>query len=404
MSLFEQASLIVTPNAFKAGKLYSIKGADLDVVRATTATRVNSAGLIESVANNVPRLNYTNGSCPSWSVEPQRTNLITNSNNFASGASNVTVTTNNAISADGSQNASLITGNSGTSIKLTDFNGASLGVYTLSVFAKYNTQKWIQLTAGGIGTYANFDIQNGVLGSTNGTSQIEAYGNGWYRCSVTLASGTPVTFVVGLVTDGTSGRLSTTASTDSFWAYAVQAELGSNATSYIKTEATAVTRNSDVVTKFSISSLIGQTEGTLFGEFAFPNLGAGGGSSYVYFTDGSFTNSVIIGREPASPNSKLFFYINAGGSNVLNNTANNLQSGFVKMAIGYKSGSWAAYLNGSLVASGTDTLSFSAVMSRFGIGTNDGAITVVGDSIIAKQIALFKTRLTNSELQQLTTL
>ena len=83
MSLLTQASLIVTPNAVKASKLYSIipsnGNGDMDVVRATpTATRVNSLGLIESVAANVPRLNY-DGSCPSILVEPQRTNRLLNS-------------------------------------------------------------------------------------------------------------------------------------------------------------------------------------------------------------------------------------------------------------------------------------------------------------------------------------
>jgi hypothetical protein len=63
----------------RQGTLYSIKPTsglgDMTVVRATTATRVNSAGLIESVAINVPRLDYTDSTCPSLLVEPQRTNL-----------------------------------------------------------------------------------------------------------------------------------------------------------------------------------------------------------------------------------------------------------------------------------------------------------------------------------------
>ena len=82
MSLLTQASLVLTPNAVKASKLYSIipsnANGDMTVVRATTATRVNSSGLIESVAANVPRLNY-DGSCPSILVEPQRTNRLLNS-------------------------------------------------------------------------------------------------------------------------------------------------------------------------------------------------------------------------------------------------------------------------------------------------------------------------------------
>ena len=79
MSLFEEASIIITPNGFKAGKLYAVKGADLSVSRATSATRVNANGLIETVASNVPRIDYSGGGCPSILVEPQRTNLVLNS-------------------------------------------------------------------------------------------------------------------------------------------------------------------------------------------------------------------------------------------------------------------------------------------------------------------------------------
>lgn len=80
MSLLDTASLILTPNGYKASKLYSVKptngDGDMVVTRNTTATRVNSAGVIESVAINVPRLDYTNASCPIILVEPLRTNLV----------------------------------------------------------------------------------------------------------------------------------------------------------------------------------------------------------------------------------------------------------------------------------------------------------------------------------------
>ena len=53
MSLLNSASLCVTPNAYKEGTLYSVipntSLGDMTVVRATTATRVNSAGLVELV-------------------------------------------------------------------------------------------------------------------------------------------------------------------------------------------------------------------------------------------------------------------------------------------------------------------------------------------------------------------
>jgi len=82
MSLLTQASLVLTPNAYKANKLYSIipssGSGDMVTTRATTATRVNSSGVIESVATGIPRLDYT-GSVPSILLEPQRTNRVLNS-------------------------------------------------------------------------------------------------------------------------------------------------------------------------------------------------------------------------------------------------------------------------------------------------------------------------------------
>jgi hypothetical protein len=71
--LLNKASLIITPSATKASKLFAIKpqngNGDLTAVRNTTATRVNEDGFIESVAANVPRIDYTGES-------QQRTNLF----------------------------------------------------------------------------------------------------------------------------------------------------------------------------------------------------------------------------------------------------------------------------------------------------------------------------------------
>jgi len=81
MSLLEKATLITTPTAHSNGTLHSIKGgavADFDVVRGSAATRVNAEGLIEDIATNIPRIDYTDGTA-SILLEPQSTNLIVNS-------------------------------------------------------------------------------------------------------------------------------------------------------------------------------------------------------------------------------------------------------------------------------------------------------------------------------------
>ena len=80
IGLLKEASLVITPNAYNEGILYDVVPnttlGDMNVVRATPATRVNSAGLIESVGLNIPRIDYTKGSCPSLLIEPLRTNLV----------------------------------------------------------------------------------------------------------------------------------------------------------------------------------------------------------------------------------------------------------------------------------------------------------------------------------------
>ena len=145
MSLLTEASLIVTPNAYNVGKLYSVIPnttlGDMDVVRATSATRVNSAGLIESVAINVPRLDYPPlGGCPSILVEPARTNNVLYSEQFDNGLwnkSNVTVTPNTTISPDGTttaDNVNITTTNG--FLRRTSLTFANSTSYTISIFVK----------------------------------------------------------------------------------------------------------------------------------------------------------------------------------------------------------------------------------------------------------------------------
>ena len=50
MSFYEESSIVITPNAYKAGTLYAVVPtsglADMDVTRATAATRVDESGLV----------------------------------------------------------------------------------------------------------------------------------------------------------------------------------------------------------------------------------------------------------------------------------------------------------------------------------------------------------------------
>jgi hypothetical protein len=199
MSLFESASLVVTPNGTKASKLYAIKptdgSGDLSVVRATTATRVNSSGLIESVATNVPRLDYSNGSCPSILVEPQRTNLLERSEEFDNASwskLNTSVTSNSVVSPNGTITADKIIPSATSSFKeiYNDSTLTSGVVYTQTYYVKADGYRYIQILSPSvnIGTmYANFDLQTATkTDGTSGYGSIQSVGNGWCKITATF--------------------------------------------------------------------------------------------------------------------------------------------------------------------------------------------------------------------------
>lgn len=417
--LLNDASLVLIPSGIKASKIYSQipedGSGDLTFSRASGATRVNSLGLIESVSSNIPRLNYQNGGsgCPSLLLEPQRSNLFTYSEDFSDASytkRNSSIVSNNTISPDGYQNADKLVEDSSNNRHdiYKEFTATSGTTYTQSIFVKKGARDYFFMSFGSSSISALntfFDLVNGSVVSTPSgvVSTITTVGNSWYRCTITAtAVSTGLAYLVaGSSTNGTSISYQGNG-TDGVYLWGAQLEAGSYPTSYIPTLSTAVTRVADAANKTSVSALIGQSEGTIFAEVYYPNIANGGESAYIYVTDGSFSNAVVMGREPTTP-PKYLFYIGGGGSNVLYNANISLQNNYVKMAIAYKSRDWAAYINGSLIQSGTTTFSMSG-LSRFSIGSNDAGQTMFVDSTLCKQAVLFPTRLTNAQLADLTTL
>ncbi len=250
MSLFNEASLYISPNGVKAGKLYALKGADLDVVRATDGSYVGSNGVIQYALPNVPRLDYSNSTCPSILVEPQRTNLLTYSEDFTSTrgwvssvntTSTATLTANYGVAPDGTNTADRIqlALNSGTYADwLMVKNVLTIGqTYTYSIYLKSLTSNC-----------SLYFLSGGFTGNIlkNVTTQ-------WVKHSYTFTA-TGTNLVPRFLIEGASST-----SVD-ILAWGMQLELGSNATSYIKTEATTVTRNADVITDSTITGIATITE------------------------------------------------------------------------------------------------------------------------------------------------
>lgn len=257
MNLYDKSSLILVPGAVKGGKVYSQRpengDGDFTFSRASTATRVNENGLIESVSSNTPRLDYSGGaSCPTLLLEPQRQNLMVYSEYMVGQAS--TIYRNDTISPEGVDNALRLEEDTATSTHCVFRSeaiptNASVVTYTISIFAKKKERDKFNFGFYADGTSHNspgFDLTNGTYpGGSEGS--IEDYGNGWYRCSytrnITQSTGGYNFVRAALIHNNTTYYAGDGSS--SMYFYGWQFEEGSYPTSYIPTFGTSQTRSGD---------------------------------------------------------------------------------------------------------------------------------------------------------------
>jgi hypothetical protein len=163
----------------------------------------------------------------------------------------------------------------------------------------------------------------------------------------------------------------------------------------------------DAASKTGISSLIGQTEGTLFVEEYYDATVAnnnGLDDVLIATTDGTTQNVIFIlhyGSAGTSYGNVARFFIRAGNVNQMLIDSAPLTTGNYKIALAYKNNDVVAYINGVQV--GTDT---SVTIPTTSVVTLVDPITtnVATKTVNIKQALLFKTRLTNAQLAELTTL
>ena len=404
MSLFEDASLIITPNGRKSGKIYALKPfngtGDLTVVRATTATEVNASGVIVDVASNVARFDYTNGSCPSILVEPQRTNLALRSEEFDNSSwikSGVTITTNSIIAPSGNLTADkLMEVNGGNIPRVVYLFNATVGQsYTLSFYLKSAERNQVRVVfEGNASKSAFFNSNTGVV--IGAMSSMILLNNGWYRCSITISAGSSSSNFY-IATAKNNDVISSGDNTKGIYIWGAQLEAGSNATSYIPTVASAVTRNADVISKTGISDLIGQTEGTIFVDVDFNNAPSKTETNRIIeLTDGTNSNRIIVAF--GSTNT-LLTRLTASRLEQASFSATSISVGMLKIALSYSSSGVKFYVNGTLVQS---NLSASIpATNRMNLGYQGTAsLQQLNDGI--NSVVLWKTKLTDQQCINLT--
>ena len=386
-------SIAMIPSGVKASKLYSVLptngDGDFTTTRASVATRVNESRLIEEVAANVPRLDYSDGTCPSLLLEPTSTNLVltSDSGSYGSAPASETLT----ISPDGTNNAVIPTPNSGSNRYQQDITGGTYATNTLLTYSWYRKR----ISTPVLTTYVgDLNIQTLVnLTISEATKQIESGINGFDRFQVVvqITDGSLVSnfraYFGTIVEVGNS----------SIAYFGHQLEENSYATSLINTVGISLTRVADTASGSGSSTVINSSEGVLYAEisalanddnFRFITLSNGGdvnNSVRLYLYDGIYGRVLVAGVEQFVSFTTSYDMLDVN-----------------KIAIKYKENDFGLWINGVEIGS-------SLSGSIFPIGSLDtlnfnragGQFPFYGKT---KSVQVYTTALSDAELTSLTTI
>jgi len=355
------ADVVMIPSGYKATKLYSQIGTDgvddFDVARNSIATRVNKSGLIEEVAIDVPRLDYSDGACPVLLTEPQSTNLVTYSEDF----SDVTFTYwqrtrtslgfTNILSPDGTNNASeLIEDTSSNDHYLRCLTTLTpTNTYTYTIYIKPNTRTNVQLKLNGQATSeVLFNLSTGIIHQQNpgviGAS-IDSYVNGWFKISATWVHSTGKAELDLL--DGSFNAIYQGDGVSSVYVWGGMIENLSYPTSYIKTEGATVTRLTDVVNNAGDATSFADAEGVLYinSSALFDSLS----DRVISINDASLNNRIYISYS-STTNQIAVDVIDGGVSQASMTHTLTDETDYSKIAVKWKVNDCALWVDGVEVA------------------------------------------------------
>jgi hypothetical protein len=327
--------------------------------------------------DNIPRIDYNaDGTVKGLLIEEQRTNLITYSNDFTNAAwlkGTITVTANDAVSPDGTTNADYLS---------IGASGYIQQNFTHTIGQQYTVSAWVKSYDGTDELFRFYGEDTSLSGDFTATSEWQRFS---YTYTATKTSGgdgitRPSTNVAALL-----------------HVYGFQVEAGSFPTSYIPTSGATATRSADIasipVTDFGynqgIGSLVVEADpipsGSGFGTKTILDINNGGVNSQISLINENSDRCRLILDPEDTTNDADITVIGAEGS--------------VMYAAAWKLNSANAAHGGIL---GTEDTSNAPIKNATQVTISSDAGGNAKFSGHIKSIQFYPRRLTNTQLQELT--
>jgi hypothetical protein len=352
----------------------NIKPLPFDFTRASNATVVNKAGLIETGGSGEPRIDFKDDVKGALLLEPTRTNLLQYSEDFSNASwvvqanSTIVINTSEVLSPSGKNDAAKV------------FSDGTQGIYNNQ--AVINTESTRSVYIRSVSGVETLTIKEPYGGVSDKSIEVN---ESWQRY-----------FLSGTASHSTnSGIFLDDISASGVYIWGAQVEQGSYATSYIPTSGSAVTRVADDCSGTGNEQVINSTEGVLYAEIsALANdltnrtIGVLGDSNN--FIELAYRNSSNQVRCLIKSNGVVEVNIQHTLSDI---TLNN------KLAIKYKLNNVSLYVNGIEV--GTDlSANMPSGLNELNFNRFDGGENYYGK---VKEVRVYNTALTDAELATLTT-
>lgn len=370
----------------------------ISFTRGSAATRVNAAGVIEIVDNNVPRFDYypITLKARGFLIEEPRTNYLIQSE-FANGL---------PVSRGGLVSTTNFSGLIGTTGIAFGYNGiTSSYFYITNYVVPANSLRvisiFIRMDDGGSPIFGNNSFEHfdndfalnlgGLVLAPTGANggKVESYGGGLYRVSLAVSTSASPSSNCGVVKYATN-------SVRTFKVSGIMVEAGTDVTSYIPTTTAQVTRAAETVV----------VSGTNFAGW----YNTAAGSIIVAFDRNPAIDSTdrgVISLDVGSASSRMVLYGSsvgrilgaASGNTILffSNLGTMIAGVDYYIALAYAIDDFAACMNGGSLS--IDSNGVPPAASQMTIGGGAGTSALNGH---IRSITYYNRRLSNADLQRLT--